>query len=180
MTFIKCDNYGIKGTDGIELMKNLTSLSLNNNYIQTINLSNNTLLNYLKLSGNNYSSKPSRCIQLGNNCDFGYIVKFNSNGGSTITTQNTYYIKKAPLPTKSGYTFAGWYKNSNLTSLITFPFKPTGNMTLYAKWTERVLSQDEEDNEGPNKNIIIGIIVIVALAAIVCLGNSSSKTTKKN
>ena len=38
-------------------------------------------------------------------------------------------------PTKTGYTFAGWYSNSGLTTPYTFTTMPASNTTAYAKWT---------------------------------------------
>ena len=44
-----------------------------------------------------------------------------------------------PTPTRSGYTFDGWYTNSALTNSAGAAgafYKPTANTTLYAKWTQ--------------------------------------------
>jgi uncharacterized repeat protein (TIGR02543 family) len=67
-----------------------------------------------------------------------YTVSFNSNGGSAVTsqsvTENT--IATAPTaPTKTGYTFAGWYSNADLTAAFNFATAITANTVLYAKWT---------------------------------------------
>lgn len=43
-----------------------------------------------------------------------------------------------PTPTKTGYTFGGWYTDSALTTSVGTAgnsYKPTCNVTLYAKWT---------------------------------------------
>ncbi|MCQ2391533.1 MAG: InlB B-repeat-containing protein, partial [Kiritimatiellae bacterium] len=70
-----------------------------------------------------------------------YTVTFNANGGScgtsskTVTTGSTYGT--LPTPTRSGYTFAGWYTSSSggtqVTSSTTVSL--TANQTLYAHWT---------------------------------------------
>jgi len=66
-----------------------------------------------------------------------YTVSFNSNGGSAIADQTVDYNGAATLPaapTKSGYTFAGWYSDGNLTTVFPFTTLITANTTLYAKW----------------------------------------------
>lgn len=71
-----------------------------------------------------------------------YTVIFNSNGGSavsslTVSSGNT--VTKPNDPSKYGYTFDGWYKDSALTQVFRFGSngdKITGNITLYAKWIE--------------------------------------------
>ena len=66
-----------------------------------------------------------------------YTVKFESNGGSTVADQKVNYNGKAtkpPAPTRSGYTFNGWY-NKELKTAYDFSTPVTANITLYAKWT---------------------------------------------
>ena len=46
-------------------------------------------------------------------------------------------------PTRSGYTFGGWYSNSSCTIKVGdagASYTPTGNITLYAKWTQTPMS----------------------------------------
>ena len=64
-------------------------------------------------------------------------VTFNSNGGSTVASQTVKYNDKAKeptAPTKSGYTFAGWYTEEQLTNTYDFGTLVTKGITLYAKW----------------------------------------------
>ena len=64
-------------------------------------------------------------------------VTFNSNGGSTVASQTVKYNNKAKeptAPTKSGYTFAGWYTEEQLTNTYDFGTLVTKDITLYAKW----------------------------------------------
>jgi len=64
-----------------------------------------------------------------------YQVTFNSNGGSTVATQqvvgNTAVASPA-APTRNGYTFAGWTDASGNNYDFTAPV--TGNVTITAKW----------------------------------------------
>ena len=63
-------------------------------------------------------------------------VTFNSNGGSTVPSQTVKYnetANKPDDPTKSGYTFDGWY-DEELKNAYNFGTPVTRNITLYAKW----------------------------------------------
>lgn len=65
-----------------------------------------------------------------------YVVSFNSNGGSSVQSQNIAYNGKAikpTNPTKSGYTFKEWQLNNK-----TFDFNTpiTSNITLVALWVK--------------------------------------------
>ena len=67
-----------------------------------------------------------------------YTIHFESNGGSAVTaiTQNygTEVVEPA-APSKNGYRFDGWYKNSALAEKYTFTTMPADDITLYAKWS---------------------------------------------
>lgn len=69
-----------------------------------------------------------------------YTVSFNSNGGSII---NDAYVsdsgtekvsEPSPAPSKSGYSFVGWYSDAELNNAYNFNANVVGNITLYAKW----------------------------------------------
>ncbi|MDE7106944.1 MAG: InlB B-repeat-containing protein, partial [Clostridiales bacterium] len=69
-------------------------------------------------------------------------VTYNSQGGSSVAANSTVTynstIAKPADPTREGYTFGGWYKESGCTNAWTFGAsgdKVTSNITLYAKWT---------------------------------------------
>ena len=67
-------------------------------------------------------------------------VTFEENGGSAVTdiTGLSYNatITAPAAPTKTGYTFAGWYKDENCTTQWDFGSDTvTEDITLYAKWT---------------------------------------------
>jgi len=71
-----------------------------------------------------------------------YAVTFNANGGSVSPSSRTYTkgdtYGTLPTPTRSGYTFDGWYTaqtgGSKVTSSSTVQSK---NHTLYAHWTKQ-------------------------------------------
>ena len=68
-----------------------------------------------------------------------YDIDFITNGGSKISSEFYFYYEqvKAPKnPTKEGFEFGGWYYDEALTEECKFPFYPTKNTILYAKWNE--------------------------------------------
>ncbi|MBT1167165.1 InlB B-repeat-containing protein [Bifidobacterium simiarum] len=63
-------------------------------------------------------------------------VAFNSNGGSAVASQkvaNGAKVAQPKNPTRSGYTFAGWYYGN---AKWDFNRGVTANITLTAKWTK--------------------------------------------
>ena len=72
-----------------------------------------------------------------------YTVTFESNGGSSVSSKNAAYdtMITAPIaPTKLGFKFIGWYKESELENEWVFTAdKVSDNLTLYAKWQEAFL-----------------------------------------
>ena len=74
--------------------------------------------------------------------DPAYIV-FEENGGTEVsdmegTTDETITNTDMPTTTRTGYTFAGWYDNADLTgdAVVNLPGAyPAGTTTYYAKWT---------------------------------------------
>ena len=83
----------------------------------------------------------------------GLTVTFDSNGGSTVsdTTGISYdtTISAPTAPTRNGYDFDGWYKESGLTNKWDFANDTvTDNITLYAKWSingYNIIYKDEGD-----------------------------------
>lgn len=68
-------------------------------------------------------------------------VIFNTNGGSNISNQNLYKYDKAVKPadpTREGYIFVGWFSDFNLTKEYDFTLPVTTDLTLYAKWNEKI------------------------------------------
>jgi len=68
-----------------------------------------------------------------------YTVIFNSQGGSAVSSKTVEHggkVTKPTNPTKTGYTFGGWYKEFGCTNAWNFANDTvTANVTLYAKWT---------------------------------------------
>lgn len=72
-----------------------------------------------------------------------YTVTYDANGGSCdVTSQNYSYnesLKVIPTPTRSGYTFDGWYTEDSGGTKVTTPYTVTSNITLYAHWTKEIV-----------------------------------------
>ncbi|MBQ6030315.1 MAG: InlB B-repeat-containing protein, partial [Oscillospiraceae bacterium] len=71
-----------------------------------------------------------------------YTVTFQSNGGSAVAAQTVTEGEAAVRPadpTRTGFTFGGWYTDSNLTNAYDFSQPVTADLILYAKWTEIVV-----------------------------------------
>lgn len=67
-----------------------------------------------------------------------YTVTFDSRGGSAVSNLSVESGQQAvePVPPeRDGWSFAGWYSDSNLTSVWDFSGQVLSNMTLYAKWS---------------------------------------------
>ena len=72
-----------------------------------------------------------------------YVVKFDTDGGSTISNQiinKGETIKKPNDPTKEGYKFVNWY---NKDTIYNFSLKVYKDLVLTAKW-EKVEEKPEE------------------------------------
>ncbi|MDD3251256.1 MAG: InlB B-repeat-containing protein [Lachnospiraceae bacterium] len=68
-----------------------------------------------------------------------YDVTFDSMGGSAVSTQSVIEgktVTEPTAPTKSGFKFAGWFKNESCTEAYDFTVAVLAPITLYAKWAE--------------------------------------------
>ena len=80
-----------------------------------------------------------------------YTVAFDTSGGSavapvTVDTGST--VTKPADPTKSAYTFGGWYKDSTLQTPWDFANGTvTADTTLYAKWTANPPAPSYDDSD---------------------------------
>lgn len=96
-----------------------------------------------------------------------YSISYVLNGGTNGSNPATYSIETLPVnfsnPTRSGYTFAGWYDNAAFTGnqITTLGVGSSGNKTLYAKWTpvtytiSYVLNGGINDNTNPTSYTVL-------------------------
>ena len=133
---------------GINLKKNET---LNLSY--TINLKNsadnntdyiihNTMTYKPDASDSDVNLDPNSMITRRNVVTPGtYTVTFNANGHGTAPDPQTVNsgqnaTEPTPAPTADGYTFGGWYTETNCTNGYNFNTPVTSDLTLFAKWTK--------------------------------------------
>jgi len=70
-----------------------------------------------------------------------YTITYNLNGGTNDSNNPVKYTIESETitfanPTKTGYTFSGWYTENTFSNIITTVTKgSTGDKSLYAKWT---------------------------------------------
>lgn len=112
-------------------------------------------------SGTSYAISDSYTIPAANTTIYAvwvinqYTLNFDSCGGSTVVSITQDYnttIAEPADPTKLGYTFAGWYTDTSLTTAAEFPYTITGNATVYAKWTINSYSVTYDANSAVGGN----------------------------
>ena len=85
-------------------------------------------------------------------------ITFDTNDGSVINPLSALQgtaITPPSNPTRTGYTFAGWFSDEALTNAYTFPATmPSSNITIYAKWTINQYTITLNTNDGTSINPI--------------------------
>ncbi len=83
------------------------------------------------------------CVILATGCDQfllsfskmgAYSLVWEENGGSAVADLSSSLVSSMPISVRSGYALEGWYSDSAFASKVSFPYDPTANTTLYAKW----------------------------------------------
>ncbi len=103
-------------------------------------------------------------------------IRFESNGGSAVEDVIAIYgekLEKPADPVKEGKYFAGWYKDIDLREEWDFENDTvSGNMTLYAKWSNTPLVEPSEPEPAPNNSVapwIMGGILLLLLIILLLL-----------
>jgi len=122
----------VHGTSYLPLIAGMCSgYSSSASGTQSVQVSYQGLSTTLSITNSGGSTTPSS-----------YTVYFNGNGGSlpyssmTVTNGRTYGTM--PIPTRSGYTFTGWYTSPSGGSQIysSTTVNLSGSQTLYAQWKQ--------------------------------------------
>jgi uncharacterized repeat protein (TIGR02543 family) len=86
-----------------------------------------------------------------------YNITYNLNGGENPTNVSVKYNITSnsitlPTPTKTGFTFGGWFNNEDFsgTSITSIPSGSTGDINLYARWTPTNFTITYNLNNGTN------------------------------
>ena len=69
-----------------------------------------------------------------------YNYNYTGSTPTTVTLGGGETLTYPTMPTRSGYVFTGWYTDSACTTKYDFTGTITGDMTLYAGWTEMTMS----------------------------------------
>jgi len=83
-----------------------------------------------------------------------YTISYTLNGGTNGSNPTGYTVETDTITlnpaTKTGYTFNGWYSNSEFTgdAVTSIPKGSTGNITLYAKFTVNQYTITFDSNGG--------------------------------
>ena len=101
----------------------------------------------------------------------GCRIRFETNGGSEVPDQSVALggkIKQPDDPTKEGFYLEGWYSDMDLQHKWDFAKDTvTGNMTLYAKWT------DEAPIHSFNWLWVILAVLVLLVVTLVVLGRKN-------
>ncbi len=86
-----------------------------------------------------------------------YKITYQLNGGKNASNPSSYTIATSTItlknPTRSGYSFGGWYSDSGYKTKVTQIAKGSiGNKTLYAKWTAPKYKLTYQLNGGKNSS----------------------------
>lgn len=87
-----------------------------------------------------------------------YNVSFETNGGSAVATQSIESGKiavKPADPSRTGYSFGGWYTDNSFGTAYDFGKAVTSDITLYAKWEnipDTTAANGTTDTTGNNAN----------------------------
>jgi uncharacterized repeat protein (TIGR02543 family) len=107
------------------------------------------------------------------------VVSFNTNGGSEIDPLQTLLhdtLNNDLVPTKKGFTFGGWFTDSDFTTAWDLEEDTvTEDLTLYAKWIEI-----EKNNRFASTPFIIGavvgsVILVGGVAAVLFIALKKNK-----
>ncbi len=112
------------------------------------------------------------------------VVQYNANGGSCGTSSNTTYAGNAitlPTPTKTGYTFNGWYTAASGGTKIGdagASYIPSANITLYAQWTVKSYKVTTSTSNGSVSGVTNGQMIAygTTVSVTVSFDKNNSKT----
>jgi uncharacterized repeat protein (TIGR02543 family) len=94
-----------------------------------------------------------------------YIITFNANGGTVTTssrrTNSSGRLASLPTPSRTGYSFDGWYTARTGGRLVTTSTIFTDDTTIFARWTLRDSDDDDIVIQAGTGNIIVNIPRVV-------------------
>ena len=101
------------------------------------------------------AAKPGDVVSPVDSTATTYTVTLNYNDGQTASqsyTEAEGSFIALPTPTRSGYTFQGWYTGSNK---VSSPYQVTGNVTLVAQWSKDYVPPVDGGDTAPSGEYIV-------------------------
>ena len=100
-----------------------------------------------------------------------YTITFMDGGTRYLTATAQYGAKYAlpEAPTKEGYTFGGWFTDAECTQEYDFDTAVTGNVTVYAKWTQAETPAPVDDSGCGSSVGAASVLAGVAVLALACV-----------
>ena len=100
-----------------------------------------------------------------------YTITFMDGGTRYLTATAQYGAKYAlpEAPTKEGYTFGGWFTDAECTQEYDFDTAVTGNVTVYAKWTQAETPAPVDDSGCGGCGSSVGAASVLAGVAVLAL-----------
>ena len=113
-----------------------------------------------------------------------YTVTFDANGHGTAPASQTVEHGKAATkpanPTESGWTFKGWYTEAACTNAFDFATAITGDVTLYAKWTQNSGGSPGSPQTGDSSHLTLWLVLsAISAGGLIGLTVYSRKRRKK-
>lgn len=102
-----------------------------------------------------------------------YTLSFEENEGDPVSNLTQDYNSSVilPTPTRTGYTFLGWYEEASFTTHYQAMTMPAMNRTLYAKWQINQYIITFEENGGTElENLTLDYFASISLPTPIQLG----------
>ena len=128
-----------------------------------------------------------------------FTVSFNSNGGSSVSSQSVKDGQSASKPTdpsKDGYSFVGWFLDLDDDDAFDFNSKITKDITLFAKWAQgqsgepcsktckdgytldsnkcECVKNDDKDNDSDDDSVAVKSVSVDKTSVSLVAGNKTS------
>ena len=106
-----------------------------------------------------------------------FTVTFETDGGSEVNSVSSYIVKESPETTKANKSLSGWYLDSECKdeNKVTFPFYPTEDVTLFAKWVSEMYTITYDSN-GATGGTVPKIVQVEKGSSFVISANTGNLT----
>ena len=106
-----------------------------------------------------FSLLATSCITPGGYEEDGFTVKFDYNDGQSrpysVIAGEGESIEEPTTPVREGHDFVEWRTtNGEDSQAVTFPYTPSGNVTLYALWTAKACTVTFDMNYDNDEDIV--------------------------